>query len=476
MLFAMTTSSAGDRACMEQRSAPKNADSKQLPNHQDANPTHLTDRAFGIHLVPEGTRRSETPIRRRQVIYIAGYDPRPPEEAARRILARETERMAARTGIAASLSPVLPGRDEHEARWVLEASCSPEDRPPWSIETDFLYLRWDDLVAPDFARPFVRRAVRSLGTLLDYVFSGALFRMLRSYHPTVFLWLYPPLAVVLLILAAIWLGTVAQFVAEDAGGWPSGIAGMIGAASALGVFALGRFAVPFGYWGHLMELWIFCRDYAVGARPDVEDRVRLFAGRIAEAAAASDYDETLIIGHSFGCMLAAEATGEARLRAPEAFRQGAPVALVNVASCAGTSLLRRTSETTRRRMIALAETSDMVWLEIQGKQDLINYYRVDPMVMAGIDDDPARPNPVIRGLSLKDLVSAQTYRRIRKDFFRNHHQTIMANDHHYPWELPRLLAGPTSVTDVAQGIVLKYLYWFGRDAEAQKIVGGKAPD
>jgi hypothetical protein len=434
-----------------------------------ANPTRLSNRAFGIQPVAANARKAADPVKRRRVLYIAGYDPRGPEEAARRILEREAKRMSARADIEVVVTQASETDHPLVTAWEMVAEEQSGDKGEhWRVETEFLYLRWDDLVAPDFAIPYRRRIVGALSLLIDYLLSGALFRMFAASHSVLFLWLYPPIAVIVLVLAGLLAGSWATVAVEQMIGLGAFGSGLLGAAIALGIIAIGRGAMSLGYWGHLMLLWLFCRDYALGLRPDVEDRCEAFGKIIASQVARKDVDETVIIGHSYGCMLAMEATGAALIEHPESFEQGAPVVLANVASCAGTSLLRNTCRRTRARIKALASSRALVWLEVQGKQDLINYYRADPVVMAGIEDDDTRPNPVIRGLSLKDLVTPATYSRIRKDFFRNHHQTIMANDHDYPWELPRNLCGPRPIPEIANNIVRKYLYHAGVIANPNK--------
>lgn len=439
---------------MSQPHASQQSDRTSL---DDFGATGLSRRASGLHAVPADVRTAKGPIRRRRIIYIAGYDPRGPEEAARRILAREIGRMSNRTGIIAEITPVVTEAGTYEATWSVTSQNCKDTSVAWSVSNDFLFLRWDDLVAPDFARPYPARLVRSLGVLLDYLLTGTLIRMARTSHTTLFLWLYPPIAALLLMLVAGLAGTVAQWAAHSVFAITQPLNGLIGITVAILIALSGAAAMRFRYWGHLMELWIFCRDYAVGNRPDVEERCRTFARIIAEAAAKKDVDETIVLGHSCGGMLTLEAMGEALLTTPEAFKTGAPVVLCNIGSCAGTSLLRHTSEMTRSRILALAETKNLVWLEIQAKQDLINYYQADPVNMAGIDRDCSRANPAIRIVNIKDLIAPETYRRIRRDFFRNHHQTIMANDYEMPWEFPRILCESCPVVEVAQDMIRKHL-------------------
>jgi pimeloyl-ACP methyl ester carboxylesterase len=428
-----------------------------------SNESGRSDRAFGIHMAPSEMRRANHPVRRRRVIYIAGYDPRSPEDAARLILARETTRMATRLGRQAEMSEVRQDTTEPLlAHWTLTAQSN--EGPNSAVTTVFDYLRWDDLVAPDFQRPLYARAWRSAITFVDYIARGSLFRMGKATHSTLFLWLYPFLALIAAVIATIMLASLVLEATHSMVGTGT-TASILGFIATLGVLAAGYATISQlmrrGYWAHLLDLWIFCRDYALGHRTDVDNRVKWFARHIQAAARQSDVDETLIVGHSFGALLAQEAVGEALILDPAAFTEGAPVCLLCIASCGPTSLAHRTPQGTGKRMQALAESMDVTWIEIQGKQDLINYYRVDPMEVAGFANDPDRPNPVVRGISIKDLVTRPTYKRIRKDFFRNHHQTIMANDHDYPWEFPRLLCGQQPAIDAADDIILKYAFIYG---------------
>jgi pimeloyl-ACP methyl ester carboxylesterase len=127
-----------------------------------------------------------------------------------------------------------------------------------------------------------------------------------------------------------------------------------------------------------LALFTFARDYAY-RRPDVDQRIERFAERLVAAVRAGGVDEVLVVGHSIGAALAADALARALVLDP--------VTLVRIAE---------------------GET---------GK-------------------------PQIRRVHLREMLTAATFQRHRWDFMRLHYQFIMANERRTMYDYFMLVCGP----------------------------------
>lgn len=296
----------------------------------------------------------------------------------------------------------------------------------------------------------------------DYLTSGALAAMYRTFHRTLILWLYPFVALAAIVAVAVAAGLGAAGVASAY--WPGhgAVRVLAGLAAFAAVCAGGAWLTRLTFIQHLADLWTFCGEFARAARPEMEQRCDFFADQVLEAVRRDDVDETLLIGHSYGAMMIVEAAARALERDPQAFSEGAPVALLTLGSCLNTSTLHPRAELRRASVRRVAEQTRFLWVDIQGRQDMINYYHDDPGVAAGLADDDERANPVVRRLSLRDMLEARTYARFSMNYFRMHFQTICANDTPHPWDYFLTVAGPDPLADrVSRSYWMKR--WDGTD-------------
>ena len=67
---------------------------------------------------------------------------------------------------------------------------------------------------------------------------------------------------------------------------------------------------------HLLADWMFARDLARGARPELDARIERFAQEIIAARHRQDVDEVALVGHSLGMVLLTEALATALAREP----------------------------------------------------------------------------------------------------------------------------------------------------------------
>ncbi len=419
-----------------------------------------SNRQLGQQAIGTAIRVNKAPVRRRRVVYIAGYDPRPPEGAKYDLLKREAERFCAREGLACEITAPVHAEDGATASWTLSLSG-----PDWRTQAEYLFLRWDDIVAADFQHGFFSRLARAAVIFFDYLATGTIARMGKTFHRTLFLWLYPFLATGGMVIASVVAGLWVMRLTGGPWSW------LAGCAATAAVLAAGAWLSRRTFIQHLLDLWRFCRDFGIGARPDMEARCERFADKILEAVRRGDVEETLLVGHSYGAMMILEATARALARDEGAFAAGAPVTLITLGSCVNTSTLHPRAEARRETVRRIARSDSLLWVDVQGRQDMINYYQDDAAVAAGLLADDARTNPVVRRLSLSQLLGDKLYNRFRLNYFRLHYQTICANVRPHPWEYVLVVAGPQPLADR-----LDLRHWQAVGADPDRYAGAHLPN
>ena len=366
---------------------------------------------------------------KRLVFHVGGYDFMPPDAMHRRFT-RELRRFETTWSVSASAGPPASGPDE--AAWHVTSQG-----PNWRVETDYRLVRWDDVIAAAGRQPMWRRVPLGILAFADFVASGAFFGYLRSNWRYAAFFLYPYL--LLAALAALgWLA--GDLVAEVSG---SGIVGVI---AGLAVFM----ALLYGpgrwcYLPHLLDDWIFARDYVRRPDPMLEARLDRIAGEIAAATRGGAADEILVVGHSLGAVLAVDLLDRA-LRLEPSLGRNCPVALLTV----GSSILKlgyhRGAKRLRAAMARVAQAPNLFWGEYQALTDVMNFYKSDPIAALGL---PGR-SPTVRVVRISRMLQPATYRRFRRNFFRVHCQFVSANDLRAPYDYFMMVCGPVSAESQVQ--------------------------
>lgn len=363
---------------------------------------------------------------RRLVFHIGGYDPVPPEAAHRRFV-RELGRFAGTWSAKVSASP--PDMRADEAAWRIVAVG-----PNWRGETDYRFVRWDDVMAAASRRPIWRRIPLGLIAFADFIAAGALWGYLRTNWRYALFFLYPVILFALIVAGSV----LAGMRLSDAVGFP--FAGVLAGALAFAALVYG--ARRWLYLDLLFDDWIFSHRYIRYGDPVLDGRLDRLAHEIAKAARAGEVDEIVIVGHSLGAVLGIDLLNRAIELDPALGRSGAGVALLSVGSSILKIGLHRGARRLHAAMVRVASEPGPFWAEYQALTDPMNFYKTDPMAVLGL---PACGRPVVRIVRIRDMLDPAAYRRIRRNFFRVHCQFISGNDRRAPYDYFMLLCGPLSV-------------------------------
>lgn len=391
-------------------------------------------------------------VSRRAVFLVGGYERNDAAGFFRRI-GREMERFRKCWSVEASLgTPVeVPGASATTA-------VADYRGPDGVCRSDITFLSFDDIVKHDGARPFVVRLSAYLVAFFDYVVSGTMFRFFATNWRFALYFLYP---FVMLVFFA-WLGVAAYRLVSHAP-LPGGpiLPALVGAGVA---YAVGRFIGGRYFVFHLMDLWSFSREHLHCRRPEMDARIDAWAGLIGERVTTTTYDEVLLVGHSTGGALILDVAHQLAERFASEDR---PVnfKLVTVGSTSLKVALHPAARRARKRLEALARYPALRWTEFQSLTDIINFYKCDPYARAGLTHKRSDEFPRQFRVRFREMLERETYRRVKKNFFRVHYQFISANSRRYFYDFFMICCG-TRPIEAVRGDTLPFAVETVKTAEA----------
>lgn len=386
---------------------------------------------------------ADTPVRRRHVLYVPGYDPEA-KSRSRSLFVRELIRYGRRFGLTERrVTPVEQLSELPGLRWRIRAA-----RDGWTTDTVYDVLRWDDIVARDFRRPMPTCLAWLALSIVDALATGLTWRLFRTNWIFACVTIYPAVMVLALALTAGGIGYAVARAVEHVlafwAAWPLAI--VAGLAVAMGTIALARPLYARGYVWHLLHDWLFNWEHGSNRRPDYDARVERFAAHLRDVVAGSDADEILIVGHSSGAGMAMETLARALEIDPDLGRGGPALVLLTIGTSLPVAALNVRAHHVRRRLARVMQAGEVLWVEYQAPQDWLNAAGFNPVLMPtlGLSERDC-PNPLIRSARFAEITSDQTYRLMLRSPFRMHFQFMMANDRPGEYDFYMMVLGPMSL-------------------------------
>jgi hypothetical protein len=373
------------------------------------------------------------PVRRRLVLHVPGYEPLSAAAQQRR-LARTLDRSAETWGLAAETGA---GRDSADG--LVRSFPARLAGPDWATRADIRILAWDDLIARDLAVPLPARILRGGAALARLLADGTLARY-GAAHWRYGLFVALPVA---LLGGALLGGLLAGLLL---GGW-AGVAVGIAVAVVLVLLADRR-----AHLGHLFADWSFARDLAAGTRPDIGARIARFAAEVTAARRAQDVDEVVLVGHSLGMVLLAQALAQALAADPDPPRPAPRLVLVGLGSSLLKIALMPAADALRAAVARIAAAPGLTWLDYTSRRDLVSFHRADPVTVLGL---PGR-GPRMERIHPRAMLDAAGWRRVRLSMLRAHRIYVTGNARRYFYDWGMVACGPGAV---------------GRDADPDRLIG-----
>jgi hypothetical protein len=377
-------------------------------------------------------------VRKRCFVQMTGYEPVGPEHQHRRYI-REMARFQKAWNVQGKVSPLQLADNGAVASWTIETWG-----PNWRVRTDFHQFRWDQFIITDTAESDWRRFPLGVAALMEFILTGTVVKYFTVAWRYGGFFLYP----LIYVLGMTWLSIgatrfVMSHVAAIAGGLPYPM--VIAPALCLAIFAALRWT--FGRIVHIryaLDDWYFARDFVHRTRPQVDERLDCLARELVRIVRDTDADEIVIDGHSLGAPLSLVVVDRALLLDPQLGRRGKPLHLVSSGSSLLKVALHPAAAWLRETVGRVANAPSVYWVEYQALVDIINVYKVDPVVALGL---AATGKPIVRIIRIRMMVEEHTYRRFRLNFLRIHRQAVMGNERRYFYDYYMLCCGPLALSD-----------------------------
>jgi hypothetical protein len=372
-------------------------------------------------------------VRSRCFVQMTGYEPVGPQHYHRRFI-REMARFQKTWNVQGKVSPPTLSPDN----WVVSFDVETWG-PNWRVHTDFHYFRWDDIVTADMADSDFRRIPLGVGAMLEFLLTGTGVKYFAVAWRYGGFFMYP----LVVVGSMIWLSIYFTRFAVIHGGLPYHL--VLAPVLAFLIFVVLRHT--FGrvvFIRYALDDWYFARDMAHRARPILEQRIERFAQELVRLARETDADEIVVDGHSLGAPLSIVVVDRALQLDPELGRSGRQLHLVSSGSSLLKVALHPAAGWMREAVGRVANSPAVYWVEYQALVDVINVYKVDPVVALGM---PATGKPIVKIIRIRHMVEEHTYRRFHLNFLRIHRQAVMGNERRYFYDYYMLCCGPFALRD-----------------------------
>ena len=190
--------------------------------------------------------------------------------------------------------------------------------------------------------------------------------------------------------------------------------------------------------------WACAADLCRREVPGMEALVEQFAGVVIEAIRDPEADEVLLSGVSLGAMMMVEAIARAYRSTPGLDKEVGHTAFLTVGSSIMKIGLHPAATALRQDVYRVGAEKSLFWVEYQAKVDPINFYKTDPVADLG---NPKTGSPIIKMIRIRDMMSAEGYRRAQRGSLHLHRQFVMPNAKRYFYDFYHIGFGPLRLAD-----------------------------
>jgi hypothetical protein len=362
-------------------------------------------------------------VRKRLVIQVQGYDPRGPAEY-HQSFRHEFARACAVNGLTGKVGDATENSKRFTSTW--EAAT---DGDSWHVDTRYMLLRWDDIVGEDLARPPWWKIVQMYRTIGLSFLNGAFRRWLRADWRFASFSFLPLVLITAWILIGSFVGVLCMSLVATLRA-PEIVARIVGA-----VTGIGGFASLLWLTEPITMLLRRCDEAATTdqlinrKRKDIEQRMDLFAAAAIRVMSASNADEIVIVGHGFGSVLSVDLLGRALVRAPTLGEDGPRVTLLTLGANLPVVGFDPQAGWFRNRLRQLAVAPNIGWVDVQSRDDVLNFCPFDPIAGHEIVlEDGEHRNPKVVAIKFRDLWAPGGFWLRRWHLFKAHSQYLLANE------------------------------------------------
>ena len=389
-----------------------------------------------------------SPVRRRRVFYIPGYDPFPP----RRYRELYRTQAAEQAGISGYEIAVGPQQSGDGFGWHVKGHIEGQ-----VIDADIEVLVWSDIVQSSRPPSILQTYLDLLRTAWIYISTGALFRLMRLRKGPVIAALYP---VVALTGQAILAALIVYVPVRGADFVPLPMSGPLVDAirttvgTLLGMWLAWQLLRWFQTHDNRFFAYYLMHDFAYSAAgygayaPELETRLAAFGKTIASAL-EDDVDEVLVVGHSSGAHLGISILADL-LRAGDLRNKRPALAFLSLGHVVPMVSFLPKADRLRGDLRLLSTTTDITWVDVTAPGDGCCFALCDPVAISG-QATPEKRAPLVFSAAFTQSLSAEKQKALRWRFFRLHFQYLCAFDRPKDYDYFQITAGALSLADRYKG-------------------------
>ena len=313
------------------------------------------------------------------------------------------------------------------------------------VESEFVVLRWDDLVRTRWDRSLWVQARGLVTWWRMYWAAGVIADAARSSRTILIALLAPPAAVFLFGLAILLVTVAVTILLAEA-------CRALGLPPWAGLAGLGLAATAPTLWRQLdarLNLCWLSRGFLHMAElsrdriPGMEARIDAFADRLLAEADDPRWDEIVVVGHSSGSLHAVPMVGRALTRRPDLGMTGPRLSLLTVGHCLPGYAMLGPLAAYAADLARLVETRRIPWFDITAPSDPGSAAGWHPLRHSPHAEDESRV--VRRSPRFHRAMTPAAFRRLRRDPMAFHFQYMRSCDHPEVYDWFRLIAGPEPV-------------------------------
>lgn len=389
------------------------------------------------------------PVRRRHVFFISGFDPK---GAAyyHGLYASGAASQQAASGQAYKVSARKRTEDPHVQGWHIHWRFKSSDLTA-SVRTSLEFLVWDDLVRANWPRGVASVA---WGSLLAYIAalssSAGLLRVWQQSRRSLIALAYPVVLWSAALLGGVFMGWLAAHITVQFGTASAWVPATLSLMSWGGAGATFTFCCWASltlerklHTSWLLRIYRFADLWARGQLPDLDDRLMSMAIRVEERLRKHDTDEVLIVGYSFGSILAVSVMARVLMRCEGDASVVQRLSFLTLGQCIPLLGLMPKANRFRGDLEVIAAAAELCWLDYSSPTDWGSFAMVDPLKMCRIAPVGGRLlEPVMRSPRFHTLFDDEEYRCLRKNKRRIHLQYLMASPKPGGYDYFLITAGP----------------------------------
>ena len=383
------------------------------------------------------------PVKTRRVFYISGFDPRGGRHY-HHLYRSEAQKQASLNGGTFAVGARSKTNGPYSA-WPIRSTWGQDIH-----DCDYQFLAWDDLVRQHWHQSIPTTVLRCLSFYGAGLLSGGFNRVRKLSRGAFFTGVLPLLAFTLLPLLAVALGILA-FELLHSRSLPvyGAIAGLATVAAVL--FASLRLLHHLGLlW--LLRTYAFIEHWSNDPLPELEQRLESMADHILACHQKDPLEETLIIGHSIGTILAVCVVARLLEKTTRPLSPGSsPVPLpgfhfLTLGNCIPLLALLPAAAAFRNRLALLASAPRIPWSDVSAPPDPLCFFQTNPFTVSNLPcEAPAYPR--LCSARVFRMFKPETYKTIRWNKVRLHFQYLMAAELHTGYDFFAITAGPRPVEE-----------------------------